>query len=36
MSRMASSSRVTPRAVTSPVRTGWANEVCTNDWAARL
>ena len=27
--RMASSSRVTPRAVISPVSTGWPNEVCT-------
>jgi len=34
--RMASRSRVTPIAVTSPVRTGWLNEVGTNDCAARL
>ena len=34
--RMASSRRVTPSAVISPVSTGWLNEVCTNDWAARL
>jgi hypothetical protein len=34
--RTASRSRVTPRAVDSAVRTGWENDVCTNDWAARL
>ena len=34
--RMASSRRVTPSAVVSPVSTGWPNEVWTNDWAARL
>src|SRR5579875_2604658 len=33
---MASRRRVTPRAVTSPVRSGCRNDVCTNDWAARL
>ena len=33
---MASRSRVTPRAVVSPVSTGWLQLVCTKDWAARL
>src|SRR6185437_14893428 len=33
---MASSSRVTPRAVVSPVSTGWLQLVWTKDWAARL
>ena len=36
MIRIASSIRVTARAVVSPVRTGWLHEVWTNDWAARL
>ena len=27
---------MTPSAVVSPVSTGWLNEVCTKDWAARL
>ena len=34
--RMASSIRVTPRAVNSPVSTGWFQLVGTKDWAARL
>jgi hypothetical protein len=34
--RMASSSRVTPKAVVSPVSTGWVKDVWTKDWAARL
>jgi hypothetical protein len=34
--RMASRRRVTPRAVISPVSTGWLNEVCTKDCEARL
>ena len=34
--RMASSRRVTPRAVNSPVSTGWLHEVGTKDMAARL
>jgi hypothetical protein len=33
---MASSMRVTPMAVNSPVSTGCCHEVGTNDWAARL
>ena len=34
--RMASSNRVTPRPVTSPVSTGWPKLVCTKLCAARL
>src|SRR2546428_362690 len=34
--RMASRMRVTPSAVVSPVSTGWENDGCTNDCAARV
>ena len=34
--RIASSSRVTPSPVTSPVSTGWLKLVCTKLCAARL
>ena len=33
---MASSSRVTPKPVTSPVSMGWSQETGTKDWAPRL